>query len=113
MSKVVANQYVALACAEFGERGIRINALNPGLTSTRMMPAFIEIVGKETVESALGVIRRYAEPDEQAWPMICLNSPRFSYVTGEALWVDGRYLGLTSVGLHHGHGAKSGNAARG
>jgi NAD(P)-dependent dehydrogenase (short-subunit alcohol dehydrogenase family) len=102
MSKVVANQYVALACGEFGERGVRLNCLNPGPTATPMMPAFEEMAGKDVIENALGAIHRYAEPSEQAWPMVCLNSPRFSYVTGEALWVDGGFLGMMSVGRHPG-----------
>jgi len=48
------------------------------------------------------VIHRYSQPEEQAWPMVCLNSPRFSYVTGEALWVDGGFLGMLSTGTHPG-----------
>ena len=102
MSKVVMNQYVALACTKFGEQGVRINCLNPGPTATPMMPAFEDAAGKDTIENALGVIHRYSQPEEQAWPMVCLNSPRFSYVTGEALWVDGGFLGMLSTGTHPG-----------
>ena len=102
MSKVVMNQYVATACLMFGERGVRINCLNPGPTATPMMPSFEETNGKDVIENALGVIHRYSQPEEQAWPMVCLNSPRFSYVTGEALWVDGGFLGMLSTGRHPG-----------
>ncbi len=102
MSKVVVNQYVAIASIDFAERGVRMNCLNPGPTATAMMPAFEEIAGKDVIENALGSIRRYSDPVEQAWPMVCLNSPRFSYVTGEALWVDGGFLGMMSVGRHPG-----------
>ena len=102
MSKVVVNQYVALACTRYGEQGVRINCLNPGPTATPMMPAFEDAAGKGTIENTLGVIHRYSQPEEQAWPMVCLNSPRFSYVTGEALWVDGGFLGMLSTGTHPG-----------
>ena len=102
MSKVVMNQYVAVACLAFGARGVRINCLNPGPTATAMMPAFEDAAGKDVIENALGVIHRYSQPEEQAWPMVCLNSPRFSYVTGEALWVDGGFLGMLSTGRHPG-----------
>jgi NAD(P)-dependent dehydrogenase (short-subunit alcohol dehydrogenase family) len=102
MSKVVVNQYVAAVCADYGKRGVRINCLNPGPTATPMMPAFEEAAGKDVIENALGVIHRYSEPAEQAWPMVCLNSPRFSYVTGEALWVDGGFLAMLSTGRHPG-----------
>jgi NAD(P)-dependent dehydrogenase (short-subunit alcohol dehydrogenase family) len=102
MSKVVMNQYVASTCVKFGERGVRLNCLNPGPTATAMMPSFEDSAGKDVVEKALGVIHRYSQPEEQAWPMVCLNSPRFSYVTGEALWVDGGFLGMLSTGTHPG-----------
>jgi NAD(P)-dependent dehydrogenase (short-subunit alcohol dehydrogenase family) len=102
MSKVVVNQYVALVCTKYAARGVRINCLNPGPTATPMMPAFEETAGKATIENALGAIHRYSQPEEQAWPMVCLNSPRFSYVTGEALWVDGGFLGMLSTGTHPG-----------
>jgi NAD(P)-dependent dehydrogenase (short-subunit alcohol dehydrogenase family) len=102
MSKVVVNQYVATSTVKFGERGVRINCLNPGPTASAMMPQFEESAGKETIENALGVIRRYSEPAEQAWPMVCLNSPRFSYVTGESLWPDGGFLAMLSTGTHPG-----------
>jgi len=102
MSKVVVNQWVAATCVKFGEQGVRLNCLNPGPTKTAMMPAFEDAAGKDVVENALGVIHRYSDPAEQAWPMVCLNSPRFSYVTGEALWVDGGFLGMLSTGTHPG-----------
>jgi NAD(P)-dependent dehydrogenase (short-subunit alcohol dehydrogenase family) len=102
MSKVVLNQYVALASVDLAERGIRINCLNPGPTNSPMMPAFHAIAGKDIVDAALGPIARYCEPVEQAWPMICLNSPRFSYVTGEALWADGGFLAAMTVGRKAG-----------
>ncbi len=102
MSKVVVNQYVASVCADYGKQGVRINCLNPGPTATPMMPAFEDAAGKDVIENALGVIHRYSVPAEQAWPMVCLNSPRFSYVTGEALWVDGGFLAMLSTGKHPG-----------
>jgi hypothetical protein len=67
-----------------------------------MMPAFEATNGKDVINNALGTISRYSEPVEQAWPMVCLNSPRFSYVTGEALWGDGGFLSSLTVGRHPG-----------
>lgn len=101
-SKVVMNQWVAMAAVEYGPRGIRVNCLNPGPTASAMMPAFHANAGKDVVDGSLGIIMRYSEPVEQAWPLVCLNSPRFSYVTGEALWADGGFLGALSVGRHPG-----------
>jgi NAD(P)-dependent dehydrogenase (short-subunit alcohol dehydrogenase family) len=102
-SKVVLNQWVASRSADYmTERGVRLNCINPGPTASPMMPQFHDFAGKEAVDAAIGPIGRYSEPVEQAWPMVCLNSPRFSYVTGEALWVDGGFLGMLSTGTHPG-----------
>jgi NAD(P)-dependent dehydrogenase (short-subunit alcohol dehydrogenase family) len=63
-----------------------------------MMPAFHDLVGKDLVDSALGPIGRYSTAEEQAWPLVMLNSPRMSYVTGEVLWTDGGFLGALTTG---------------
>jgi NAD(P)-dependent dehydrogenase (short-subunit alcohol dehydrogenase family) len=98
-SKVVLNQWVATRAVDYmTERGVRLNCINPGPTDSAMMPQFHAFAGKEAVDAAIGPIGRYSEPSEQAWPMVCLNSPRFGYVTGEALWTDGGYLGAMTMG---------------
>ena len=101
-SKVVLNHWVAIAAVEYGPQGIRVNCLNPGPTASAMMPAFHANAGKDVVDGSLGIIKRYSEPVEQAWPLVCLNSPRFSYVTGESIWADGGFLGSLTVGRHTG-----------
>jgi NAD(P)-dependent dehydrogenase (short-subunit alcohol dehydrogenase family) len=97
-SKQVINAWVAWKGATLIQQGIRINNINPGPTATPMMPFFQEAAGKELIEAFLGPIARYSTPEEQAWPMVCLNSPRLSYVNGEALHVDGGFLGALSTG---------------
>ena len=97
-SKQVINAWVAWKGATLIQQGIRINNINPGPTATPMMPFFHEASGKDLVEAFLGPIARYSTPEEQAWPMVVLNSPRLSYVNGEALHVDGGFLGALSTG---------------
>ena len=64
-------------------QGIRINCLNPGPTDTPMMPHFEKAVGKDFMANFPKPLwGRNARPDEQAWPLLFLNSPRSSYVTG-------------------------------
>jgi hypothetical protein len=41
---------------------------------------------------------------------VCLNSPRFSYVSGEALWTDGGYLGAMTMGRQPGFELLEGGA---
>ncbi len=47
-----------------------------GPTDTAMMPAFQDFATKEVVDQAVGPIGRYARPEEQAWPLVMLGSPR-------------------------------------
>ena len=58
-------------------------ASTPGPTDTPMMPHFEEAVGKDFMANFPKPLwGRNARPDEQAWPLLFLNSPRSSYVTG-------------------------------
>lgn len=97
-SKQAINAYVALKARDFMARGIRLNCTNPGPTSTPMMPFFEELAGKQLIDAALGHIPRFSTPEEQAWPLVFLNSPRLSYVTGEAFSVDGGFFTALQVG---------------
>lgn len=97
-SKYAIDAMVGWWCPDLMERGIRINCINPGPTDTPMMPAFHALATKELVDKAVGPVGRYSRPDEQGWPLVLLNSPRMSYVTGEVLWTDGGFQGSIVTG---------------
>jgi NAD(P)-dependent dehydrogenase (short-subunit alcohol dehydrogenase family) len=98
-SKKVLNAWVAWRAATLiAERGIRLNCLNPGPTTTAMMPFFEEQAGKAIIDAFVGPSARRSAAVEQAWPMLFLNSPRSSYINGEALHVDGGFLGAMVTG---------------
>ncbi|OBF89295.1 3-alpha-hydroxysteroid dehydrogenase [Mycobacterium sp. 852002-51152_SCH6134967] len=99
-SKYIIDAWVGWWYPELGRRGIRINCINPGPTETAMMPAFQDLMGKDTVDQAVGPVGRYSTAEEQAWPLVCLGSPRFSYVGGEVLWTDGGWNGAMTMGRH-------------
>ena len=110
-SKVVLNQWVASCGFDYiTERGIRLNCINPGPTDSAMMPQFQAFAGKEAIDAAIGPIGRYSEPVEQAWPIVCLNSPRMSYVSGEAFFTDGGFLGAMTMGRQKGFDLLDGGA---
>jgi NAD(P)-dependent dehydrogenase (short-subunit alcohol dehydrogenase family) len=80
------------------EKGIRVNCISPGPTDTPMMPDFEKYVGKEFMESFPVPLGRRSTPDEQAWPLIFLNSQLASYMTGENLVADGGTMGAVMTG---------------
>ena len=73
--------------AEYGPRGVRVNAVAPGPTRTRMM----EAVPEEMVDqlAALAPAGRVAEPEELASAIVFLASDDASFVHGVTLAVDG------------------------
>lgn len=97
-SKQLINAFVAAKAGAYWEKGIRLNCTNPGPTATAMMPHFEEAAGRDLIQAALGPIHRYSTPEEQAWPLVFLNSPRLTYVTGEAFNVDGGFFGALQTG---------------
>jgi NAD(P)-dependent dehydrogenase (short-subunit alcohol dehydrogenase family) len=97
-SKYAIDAWVGWWCGDCMERGIRINCINPGPTETAMMPQFHAAYTKQMVDMAIGPIGRYSQPEEQAWALVMMNSPRMTYVTGEVLWVDGGWNGSLTTG---------------
>lgn len=77
---------------EGAPRGIRVNAVAPGFTDTRMVASIPEKVRKKLVSGV--PLGRLARPEEIARAMLFLASDEASYITGQILFVDGG----TSVG---------------
>jgi NAD(P)-dependent dehydrogenase (short-subunit alcohol dehydrogenase family) len=92
-SKEAINAYTAWRSFELARRGIRLNCLNPGPTDTPMMGEFEKAMGKQYMDDFPVPLGRHAAPHEQAWPLVFLNSPRASFVTGISLDADGGFIG--------------------
>ncbi|RLC02143.1 MAG: hypothetical protein DRH34_07870 [Deltaproteobacteria bacterium] len=77
---------------ELAPRGIRVNALLPGLTNTQFASAIIS--SDEIREFAVSQIPmgRYAEPEEMAGAVLYLVSDAASFTTGASLVCDGGML---------------------
>jgi len=72
---------------EYGERGIRVNAIAPGFIQTKMTDAFDSKTKEEMFK--LIPLRRLGEPLDIARVVYFLLSEYGSYITGEVIHVNG------------------------
>ena len=71
------------------ERGIRINCTAPGPTATPLVDRTTALVGETFFdEFPYPVLGRISTPEEQAWPLVLLNSRLNAVVTGTTLFTD-------------------------
>ena len=78
------------AALEYVKRGIRVNAVNPGLIDTQIARDVVNRDEQAYAEIAKNVpIGRAGRPEEIASAVLWLCSPGASYVVGHALTVDG------------------------
>lgn len=86
-SKFAVNGMTVSLARELGPKGIRVNAVAPGITETDMMKA----VPKEVIDPLIQQIplRRLGQPRDIANAFAFLASDEASYITGVILSVDG------------------------
>ena len=87
-SKAAVNGMTLSLARELGPKGIRVNAVAPGITNTDMMQA----VPKEVITPLINQIplRRIGEPEDLANAFLFLASDAASYITGEIIHVNGQ-----------------------
>jgi 3-oxoacyl-[acyl-carrier protein] reductase len=95
-SKAALEVLIRNLAYELGPRGIRVNAVAPGLVATDMSRALWE-GEREEQEAGLLPLGRLGQPDDIAAAICFLLSPASSWTTGQVLDVDGGRL-------LHGHG---------
>ena len=86
-SKFAVNGMTVSLARELGPKGIRVNAVAPGITETDMMKA----VPKSIIEPMIAQVplRRLGQPEDIANAFAFLASEEASYITGVVLSVDG------------------------
>jgi 3-oxoacyl-[acyl-carrier protein] reductase len=74
--------------AELGKRGIRVNAVAPGVVNTDMS-SFAKTDQGRAVALGMQALQRVAGPDDLAEPFVFLASDAARWITGDTLRVDG------------------------
>jgi len=92
MTKAGIVQLVRTAATEWGEKGVRVNAVGPGVIETpltapiKAQPDWYQAYADKTP------MKRWAKAEEMAGPTIFFLSDAASYVTGTILFADGGWL---------------------
>ncbi|MCD8036809.1 MAG: 3-oxoacyl-ACP reductase FabG [Clostridiales bacterium] len=86
-SKFAVNGFTLSLAGELGPKGIRVNAVAPGIIDTDMMRA----IPKEVIDPLIARIplQRLGQPEDIANALVFLASDKASYITGVVLSVDG------------------------
>lgn len=91
-SKAGIINFTQTAACDLGEWNVRVNAVCPGLVQTNLTKPLFDYARERNKEAKLGYrceLRRFARPEEIAAVIAFLASDDASYVTGQALPVDG------------------------
>ncbi len=91
-SKAALINFTQTAACDLGGFNVRINAVCPGLIETGMTKPVFDMARERGKFEKLGSrceLRRYGRPEEVAAAILFLASDEASYITGQALPVDG------------------------
>lgn len=104
-SKAAVINLTKTAACDLGQYNVRVNAICPGLIETGMTKPVFDYARERNKEEKLGSrceLRRFGRPEEIAAAMAFLASDDASYVTGQALAVDGgNTASLNLPGMKH------------
>lgn len=80
---------VRSAAATYGASGVRVNAVAPGLTRSRMTARLVENEAQAEASRRMHALGRLGEPEDVAGLVSWLMDPENSWVTGQTIGVDG------------------------
>ena len=90
-SKAALTAFMRSFAVELADKGIRANAVHPGLVATNMMT---DNLNEEEIKNNLKEypLNRFGKPEDVAWAIIYLLSDASSWVTGTSMVIDGGFM---------------------
>ncbi len=89
ISKAAEAQLARNLASEWGARGIRVNAIAPGVIKTDFAKALYENPRAAAIVTNLTCLKRLGEPEDVAGVAVFLASDAARYITGQTILVDG------------------------
>lgn len=99
LSKEAVNTWTQKSAPALMERDIRINCTMPSPIDTPMLNDFRKVAGDAVLSAFAKAKGRFSSPEEQALPLILLNSDAASFVSGVCLPVDAGLAGGLATGV--------------
>ena len=92
MTKAGILQLVKTAATEWGTKGVRVNAVGPGVIETPLTAPIKQNAEWYNAYAMKNPMNRWGQSSEMAGPTVFLLSDAASYVTGTILYADGGWL---------------------
>ncbi|HEX7281004.1 MAG TPA: SDR family NAD(P)-dependent oxidoreductase [Vicinamibacterales bacterium] len=92
MTKAGILQLVKTAATEWGTKGVRVNAVGPGVIETPLTAPIKQNPEWYNAYAMKNPMNRWAQASEMSGPTIFLLSDAASYVTGTIVYADGGWL---------------------
>lgn len=94
MTKAAMDQMTRFLAADWGQQGIRVNAVQPWYIRTPLAEQVLQDTEKKAKILARTPLGRVGAPEEVAQAVAFLSMPAASYISGVLLPVDGAFLCL-------------------
>lgn len=87
-------QMVRGLASELGPKGVRVNAIGPGVIDTPLTAPIKDKPDWYNAYAERSILRRWGKPEEVGAAVAFLCSPAASYITGTILFVDGGWTAI-------------------
>ena len=90
-SKAAQTSLMRSVAVELADKGIRANAVHPGLVETKLLQESLSVDERNNALSEYPM-KRFGKAEDIAWAVIYLLSDASSWVTGTSLTIDGGFM---------------------